>query len=231
MTGPNCHVDRVTTDTESKIAMTTNRKGCALDVREIVRQIPRKRGHGKLWFESEQGYPWRFRVLNVLQPRKYVEFGSLLGYSLIAALEGACSIAEIAWADAETYVPESNRLCAENVQAYLAGTRRSVPLQFLHGVEALLELPHQSPRRKAFEDADMLFVDGDHRYDAALRDMRLARSLGAKVILVDDCLSGGDPHLRHAVGEFSREVDRPYSVRDPNLRRAGDLRLQRPARP
>jgi len=151
-------------------------------------------------------------MVGELQPRKYVEFGALLGYSLIAALEGAPSIEEIAWADAETYVPGSNRLCAENLESYLRTTKRSVKFRYLNSVEALQALPRRNPVRLAFSKPDVLYVDGDHRFEAALRDMRFAQELRAKVVLVDDCLSDGDPHLRHAVADFSREVGHPYWV-------------------
>jgi hypothetical protein len=85
------------------------------EVHALLRELPNKLGEGWDWFEAPTNYPLHAKILGALGPRRYVEFGTHLGYSLVSALAGAPSIREVAWADNESYIPDSNRLASENM--------------------------------------------------------------------------------------------------------------------
>ncbi|GDX40732.1 hypothetical protein LBMAG21_10240 [Armatimonadota bacterium] len=179
---------------------------------EEMHRLPHRVGEGTDWFEAPNGYPWHANVLRVLQPSKYVEFGAHVGYSLLAAVYGADSLQEVAWADNESYVPESNRLAQENLTAYIQRTGRIVNFQYCGGVESLLEAEPESAFLAPFQNADVLFVDGEHRNEGSLRDMRLAKQLGAKVIMVDDATSNCDPDVIQSIRQFSQEEGCPFGI-------------------
>jgi hypothetical protein len=181
-------------------------------VHAVMRSLPHRIGEGTDWFEAPNGYPWHAQVLHLLQPKKYVEFGTHVGYSLIAALHGALSIEQVAWADNETYVPHSNQLALENLNAYLFESGRTVAINYCNGVEDLIAAEPESVFLAPYRDADVLFVDGDHGYEGALRDMRLAKCLGARIVLVDDATEDCCPGVIEAIRCFAQEEECTFGI-------------------
>ena len=114
------------------------------------------------WFVGEKSpYPYYTKLAEILQPKKVLEIGALVGYSLISMLDGADSIEEVFWVDNESYVPCSNILCASNLIYYLEHYYETPrPLIMGHGRtrSSLLRFVDKN-------HFDLIHIDGEHSFE------------------------------------------------------------------
>lgn len=183
-----------------------------MDVRDVLRNLPHAKGVGEPWFESEKGYPWHSRVMCVLEPRKYVEYGSRFGSSIIAALEGAMSIEEIAWVTGESDASACGHHCDENIEAYLSKVGRQLNRRHVPTSRVLKSLPADSLIRLSFYNPDVACINCERAYGVWRRDLWQAELLASKVIVLSGCLSDEYPELPNMVAYYARKVGWPYCM-------------------
>jgi predicted O-methyltransferase YrrM len=96
---------------------------------------------------------------------RVIEFGAAMGYSTVVM---ALVAAHVTTVDPHTGIPGSLPALLHNLQAY--GVRDRV---------TVVTATSQAFCRDACQsaDADLVFIDGDHSYEAALHDLRCAASL------------------------------------------------------
>jgi hypothetical protein len=168
-----------------------------LDIREVLAQLPvtRHPGTGEDftaadWFQAWNGYPFYVRAAELIRPTSLLEIGSLLGFGLVAFLRGYPAAQLITAMDNETYIPNSQAACAQNL-AFFPGERR-----FVRSLD------------EARGSYDMIHVDADHSFEGALHDMAYAWGLGPRAMLVDDFDFLAD--VRRAVHAFAVHHDLPF---------------------
>jgi hypothetical protein len=160
------------------------------DIRDVITAAPNWGGHG---YATSDIFTVRHKLIRELdpQPQSVFEFGSLLGYFLLTAVDAAPSIGRVGWIDLEVDVPESNRLCLENLNDY--GRKRN------HGFSTWCGT--QTRQCLEFSNADLIQVDGAHSYPDCLTDLVWAMELGPSVVFVDDYAAIND--VKRATDEFA----------------------------
>jgi len=151
----------------------------------------------KHWGDPGHGYAMsdiftvRHRLIRELAPKSVFEFGALVGYFLMTALDAAPSIERIGWIDTEKDCPESNRICLENLQDYLHTHDRGGDIFFAEQTRRCLE----------FRQADLVQVDAAHSYPDCLTDLIWAMELSPQTIFVDDYMAIDG--VKRATDEFA----------------------------
>lgn len=173
------------------------------DVRDVIVKAPRFGGHGYATLETDDGpplFPVRHKIIRELdpQPETVFEFGSLLGYFLMTAVDAAPSIARAGWIDTERDQPGSNEFCAENVKY----VRSSVDTWYSTRTRDCLE----------FGQADLVQVDGAHSFPDCLTDLIWALELCPATIMIDDYKA--IPEVKRAADVFAKWVDRPLEYHE-----------------
>jgi hypothetical protein len=143
-----------------------------------------------------QGYLFKHRVAQLLQPRAILEIGVRYGYSAAAFL-AACPTAAYLGLDGET--ASDGGVAGSNAWAE-AMLRRHYP----HARVTILKLDTQRQPLQGGE-ADLAHVDGCHTEEGCLHDLRAVR---AAWVLVDDVEFL--PAVARAVGRFVRGKEHVY---------------------
>lgn len=161
------------------------------DVRDVLVNAKHWGHHG---YATADLFTVRYDLIRELvpQPRSVFEFGSLLGYFLLTALDAAPSISRVGWIDTETDVPDSNEFCLENIADYAER----------HGRDNL-DVFYDTRTRACldFTQADLVQVDGAHSYPDCLTDLVWASMLRPHTIFVDDYAAIDE--VRRATDEFA----------------------------
>jgi hypothetical protein len=164
-------------------------------------------------------YDWKFRLAQVLQPRRILELGVRFGYSAAAFL-AASPAAEYYGVDAD------NGANGGTVGAYREA-RAMLAREFADRTITVHKLDTQKriPRGKGY---DLVHVDADHSYEGCLNDLRLAARLGRRWVLVDDIHHSPCPNVALAVKDFLTETGFSHVYFDDSFR--GDCLIQLPDR-
>jgi predicted O-methyltransferase YrrM len=151
------------------------------------------------WFTSPQYYPVFQRVGRIVRPRRVLELGTRLGYSLISLLDGSGVCEEITWIDNESAVSGSNRRAAANIAYYL-------DTFYDHVVSYECYLNHDVIYHMEGMQYDLIHFDSDHSYTGTRFMLSLLRrQFPGAVLLVDDFLAW--PEVQSAVLEFAMESE------------------------
>lgn len=139
-------------------------------------------------------FPTKHRVLQQLAPKavSVFEIGALVGYFLVTACDALAGVERVGWIDNETYLPGSNRMCGENLEAAFPYVAQLSPPALIDGWPPSWDVVH---------------VDGDHSYDWCLHDLRGALGHDPMLIVVDDTDSHPNT-VRPAVLDFCAEISR-----------------------
>lgn len=165
-------------DTEAALAGVYNqwraRSTSYGDVRDSLVDLP----HYADGYAVTDIFTVRHRLIRELdpQPRSVFEFGALLGFFLVTALDAAPSIERVGWVDNESHSPGSNRACSENLASYLEPRGRDASVLF----------DTAACRAPRFGRADLVAVDAAHGHYDCLTDLVWALSLDPRTIMVDD---------------------------------------------
>lgn len=147
------------------------------DIRDKLQALPNH--HGGNGYMMQDLFTVRHDIIRELRPapRSVFEFGALLGYFLVTALDAAPSIERVGWVDLELHTQDSNRLCAENLES----VGFSVVVMSENGVY----WRHRDDMPAGLQ-FDLVAVDSDHSWQGCLDDLRAAASLEPRWIMVDD---------------------------------------------
>jgi len=147
-------------------------------------------GHG---YATSDIFTVRHRLISELdpQPESVFEFGSLVGYFLLTAVDAAPSITRVGWIDLES-APFFNARCFANLASYLHEHDRPKDLWYAK---------HTSQCRE-FGPADLVQVDAAHSYTDCITDLFWALDMKPRTIFVDDyeAIDG----VKQATDEFAR---------------------------
>lgn len=132
------------------------------------------------WFTSDTYYPLYARIGEIVRPASVLEYGTRLGYSLIALAHGSRQIERFCWVDNECGVPGSNALATQNLASYY---ERQLP-----GVDLTAEF-HPTEAGCAGQPFDLVHIDGEHTFAAVCRQLQQAEAARPRCILVDDWCS------------------------------------------
>lgn len=179
-----------------------------MEIHDLLRQLPHRAWEGQTHWAAENCYPAYVEMGRRWQPRRILEVGAFEGYGLIAFWLGAGpGVQRLDWIDAETFAPNTNQHCRENLRAAttVLGWRRPYSV-FARGWP---QLPDKGPY-------DLIHVDAGHTFREALTDIVIAwRQRQPPVLLVDDY--DFLPEVRRAVQTFSDLYDVPFTYA-PSLR-------------
>lgn len=128
------------------------------------------------WYNSPRYYQFYAGIAALVQPRRIMEIGVRLGYSLTAMFRGHGWIEGISGYDTEQYLKNSNLRAFENLRAV--------------GYNGALDLRLQDSHFAQFPEGafDLVHVDGDHGFIGALDDIKRSWKALAPggVMIVDD---------------------------------------------
>lgn len=171
------------------------------DIREIIASLPHtansQTGEDYAqadWVQAENGYPFYVKVAEIVQPDRFLEVGSFLGFGLVAFHTGHPKAALYS-VDNESYLPNSRALSEENVRAVKGR---------IHTYTTISDLP--------FTDCEgaIIHVDGDHSFAGALHDLVQCWAMRPRVMLVDDYRFLGE--VKEAVEFFAARNNLPFKV-------------------
>jgi hypothetical protein len=175
-----------------------------VDVREVLAGLPWRTWQNEGQWGAEDCYPAYVAMGERFRPRRILEMGAFEGYGLASFWLGAGPAVErLDWVDNESYLPDTNLHCLENLRH--VGRVMGWPLPkmaYATSVERLLVPEAGAPVY------DLIHVDAGHDYQTAYRDMLVAWHKGPRVMLVDDF--DFLPEVREAVLAFSRTFRAPF---------------------
>jgi hypothetical protein len=162
-------------------------------------------------------HPWNYPLYEllgkILSPTSVLEFGTLLGWSLISLLNGSDNLDRIVFVDNESYTKQSNKLALENINWYLD--------KYKNGKRAHIEafyskyvLINRYPLQKYANTFDLIHVDGDHKYEGVMEDLNLTYSYNPKFILIDDMTHVRNADVRVAVDDWASYLGLEYILLD-----------------
>ncbi|MFO7958006.1 MAG: methyltransferase domain-containing protein [Candidatus Brocadiia bacterium] len=131
------------------------------------------------WFASPDYYPYYAAVTSVVRPRRVLEVGTRLGYSLVAMWAGFPGIQRIVAVDDESDVTGSQSMAEMNLRSVgFEGESEPLLSDSLEALDAL----------EAYERFDLIHLDADVRKERVGRALRSAWALLAAggYLLVDD---------------------------------------------
>jgi hypothetical protein len=164
-------------------------------------------------------YDWKFRLAQVLQPRRILELGVRFGYSAAAFLAASPG--------AEYYGVDADNGANGGIVGAYREARAMLAREFPDRTITVRKLDTQKriPRGKGY---DLVHVDADHSYKGCLNDLRLATRLGRRWVLVDDIHHARCPSVALAVKDFLAETGLPHLYFDDSFR--GDCLIRLPDR-
>jgi hypothetical protein len=137
------------------------------------------------------------------------EFGALLGFFLVTALDAAPTIERVGWVDDESHTLGSNDLCRENIRSLvIAGPpQRGYSAEWWTSGDELDTLQHQQ--------WDLVQVDSDHSFEGCLFDLNVALAMQPRWIMVDDWIAEGHRQAIRAASSThpSRHAERFHDAR------------------
>lgn len=183
------------------------------DIRDLIEALPEHAGG--TGYRTSDIFTEKHRWLreNVPDARSVFEFGALCGYFLVTALDACPKIDTVGWCDNELHTPGSNEMVwrnlAETLRARDAHDDPTVDVE--EWADARVRIANDrhdiecswwtSPRDLEITEAmrfDVVQVDGEHTYRAALIDLTLAFAMRPRAILVDDS---------HAIAEVKAAIE------------------------
>jgi hypothetical protein len=123
-------------------------------------------------------YEEKYAVAVLLKPKFIVEIGIRAGYSAAAFLS-ACPNSRYEGFDIDCYQPTGPNGC-------VAYASRMLPSRFKSAVITIHNHNTQERTWKLQGIPDLVHVDGDHTTLGCISDIELARSWGARYVLIDD---------------------------------------------
>lgn len=180
------------------------------DIRDVLEALPHHpwadHANGDHYVSSDI-FPTKWEVLRreVPDARSVFEFGALVGYFLVTALDACPKIERVAWVDVEIAHPDSNDLCAANVVAASKGRKpfpRSRWFDKTHP-HVLAHLLYTDGEARPAQ-YDVVHVDGDHSYKGCLIDLTLGLAMNPQLLLVDDYQAIGE--VRAATDDFAQHM-------------------------
>jgi hypothetical protein len=170
------------------------------DIRDVIVAAPNWGGHGYALMDL---FTVRWEIIRALdpQPASVFEFGTLLGYFLLTAIDASPTIRKVGWIDTELDFPGSNELADENVRDLFEKQGR--PYDPLFWDETTRNC-------RTFSHADLVQVDGAHTYADCITDLFWARELTPRTIFVDDYLALDEVKL--ATNDFAQFFELPVEV-------------------
>jgi hypothetical protein len=186
------------------------------DIRDTLVRLPHGDPYGGMSYVRDDLFTVRHKLILELDPppTSVFEFGALVGYFLVTALDAAPSIERVGWVDNESHSPGSNAMCEANVMATMGfsfntsevwwGTDRD-DVHEMYAGDTFPQVPQY----------DLIAVDSDHSYDGELADLRAAHKLNPRWIFIDDWTAGshGDD-IQAATTTFLRETADHDSIYD-----------------
>lgn len=149
------------------------------------------------------------------QARSVLEIGAFHGHFLLTALE-ACpdTMREVWWADNELDTDGSNALVKQNLDWWAARLPEDEKLSMRWATDALSICRGALQFQLAGEASkvDIVHVDGEHTFNAALADIMLGLMLNPKLLIVDDTSS--HPEVLAAVRYVSWSTGLPVAYND-----------------
>jgi len=178
------------------------------DIREVLAGLPEvlPQDRAAHYFQSPTYYPVYTQIAAWLEPHSLLEFGTRLGYSLIALAHGAPDVRRAWWVDNECGVKDSNAKAWRNLTAYYEGVRGTAPPE-----AAAFTSDWELAPLLAGSQVDLIHIDGEHAYHAVVRELELAYQLAPRCILVDDWC--GAP-IQEAVKAWARSRNIGFRVVD-----------------
>lgn len=174
------------------------------DIRDRLVRLPHGDPYGGMSYVRDDLFTVRHELIRKLdpQPTSVFEFGALVGYFLVTALDAAPSIVDVGWVDNESHSPGSNEMCSENVRSVRPD------LEDVFWWRDRDFIPSRDPD-SGEPQYDLVAVDSDHSYDGALADLRAAHRLNPHTIMVDDWTAGSHGDDIHAAVEtfLNEEAD------------------------
>lgn len=155
-----------------------------MNIQELLDELPCQLPNGEKW----SGYETYEAIGRTYEPRTIFEFGTLLGFSLIALWKGAApthnEVMTLHWIDNGEYIPDSNYKCALNINYVRNKYRPHLDARW-HYENATPERLSWPIRRTAY---DLVHIDGEHTFSGKIRDLEIAKNM-TKLIIVDDYLT------------------------------------------
>ena len=165
------------------------------DVRDLLKSLPHHSPvyNSPAWLDDPGHYPRYAELFAELAPRRLLEVGTFLGYSLVAAVWGSPGLTEICFVDDESALAGSNAMAAANVSFAAESLGRHVRVA-------------SSSRARCDscpEDYDVVHIDGDHDYRSVASDLIFAERFDPKFVVGHDYSLPGSG-VRAAVEDFCR---------------------------
>lgn len=182
------------------------------DIRDTLVQLPHNPwgGYPGTYVVSDI-FPTKWELLQreASDATSVFEFGALMGYFLVTALDACPRITRVGWVDTELHSPNSNRLCCENINAWLRigktphGKRGRIERRWFDKTypDVLAHILH-TRGAEAPAQYDVVHVDGEHTYHACMIDLTLGLAMNPRLLLVDDYQAIGE--VRSATDDFAR---------------------------
>jgi Mannosyltransferase putative/Methyltransferase domain len=162
-------------------------------------------------------YEWKFRLAQLLQPRRILEIGVRFGYSAAAFLAAAPGAAY--------YGVDADNGAHGGILGAYQKARLMLKKEF---PKSRIKIAKLDTRQKTPEGSgyELVHVDGDHTHQGCLNDLRLAARLGKRWVLIDDIHHPRCPGVARAVKDFLAETGLPHIYFDETFR--GDCLIRLP---
>jgi hypothetical protein len=183
--------------------MTTKPFGFVIpdDFRKLPYPLPSAANGVDPWHDAHRKYPLLAEIASIVAPHgAVVELGVWRGFGLISLEAGAPNASLFVGVDNEAREPDSQRMAAHNLSAFMRQVGRPYgwSARFYHDA---IEVPDDLR-------VGLAHVDGAHDYSSVLHDLLWCEERGAKLILVDDVVSLAE--VRHAVEVHSQLYGREW---------------------
>lgn len=165
-----------------------------IDTIDFLRTLPHNTWlNGKEpWMTAQNCYPLYTKVAGILRPQSILEIGAFEGHGLVSFLIGHQLVTHLSWVDNQSYLPDSNQRCCDNLLFALEKLNMTDKVGL-----------YCDERLDGYLYHDLIHVDGDHSLAGCLLDLTWAYCQNPRYILVDDYLNNFTPGVASAVQYFS----------------------------